>query len=441
MLFRSGGTVTASDLRIGHNAGAYRATRDSGEKRRNLALTVRGGTLTFGNTYTPADSQGYFNGTSTLNLYGGTIKTTGQYFNLSQSKTTKNTEYGVAKTVVNIYGGMFTNTVTELKQNPGGAYNIDINLYGGDFAWTAPFKFDGGQSGFSANIRMSGGTFAAPYIQRNYSGCSINFYWNGGTLRPTQDGTSFKMNNHAWNSNIVSTNGAAFDIPGANIFTLNQAFAHDPVLGTEEDGGIRKCGTGTLVMSVANTCTGPCVVESGVMRPALAAAVPGGIVLAGGTLDCNGIDFTVPYLKGAGGAAVNGSITVDGVLASLDATMTNAPYATVANLAFGANSTVSCPIAQTENGWVAPYFRVTGSCTGKMVLDFGLANDVKLPTGLRVKVAEYTSDVTSFPTVTGVNYGISKRRFFTKETETDADTGVISVYAVLCPAGTVMTFR
>ena len=442
-----GGTVTAGDLRIGHNAGAYRVTRDSGEKRRNLALTVRGGTLTFGNTYTPADSQGYFNGTSTLNLYGGTIKTTGQYFNLSQSRTTKNTEYGVSKTVINIYGGVFTNTVTELKQNPGGAYNIDINLYGGDFAWTAPFKFDGGQSGFSANIRMSGGTFAAPYVQRNYSGCSINFYWNGGTLRPTQDGASFKMNSHAWNSNVVSTNGAAFDIPGANAFTLNQAFTHDPVLGAEEDGGIIKRGTGTLVMDEANTFTGPCVVEAGVMIPMQADAVPGGIVLAGGTFDCNGFAFTVPCLKGAGGAAVNGTVAVAGTMAPLDAAMTNAPYATVDNLAFGEHAVVSCPPTQTDGAeeadaaWVAPYFRVTGSCTGLVKLDFGLDDDVKLPTGFRVKVAEYTSDVASFPAVTGINFGIVKRRYIGRETETDAVTGVTSVYAVLRPAGTIVSFR
>ena len=436
-----GGTVTASDLRIGHNAGAYRVTRDSGAKRRNLALTVRGGTLTFGNTYTPYDAQGYFNGTSTINLYGGTIKTTGQYFNLSQSKTTKNTEYGVAKTVVNVYGGMFTNTVTELKQNPGGAYNLDINLYGGEFAWTAPFKFDGGQSGFSANVNMSGGTFSAPYIQRNYSGCSISFYWNGGALRPTQDGASLKMNSHAWNGNVVSTNGAAFDIPGANTFTANQAFTHDPVLGAAEDGGIRKRGTGTLLLSAANTCTGPCAVEAGVMRPTVAAAVPGGIVLAGGTFDCNGFSFAVPYLKGAGGEAVNGAVEVDGVMAPLDATATDEPYATVANLAFGANATVACPIAQAESGWVAPYFRVTGSCAGAVVLDFGLDDSVKLPIGLRVKVAEYTAGVASFPQVTGVNYGVSRNRSFTKVTETDSATGVTSVYAVLCPSGTIMMLR
>ena len=442
-----GGTVTASDLRIGHNAGAYRVTRDSGEKRRNLALTVRGGTLTFGNTYTPADSQGYFNGTSTLNLYGGTIKTTGQYFNLSQSKTTKNTEYGAARTVINIYGGVFTNTVTELKQNPGGAYNIDINLYGGDFAWTAPFKFDGGQSGYSANIRMSGGTFAAPYIQRNYSGCSINFYWNGGTLRPTQDGTSFKMNNHAWNSNVVSTNGAAFDIPGANMFTLNQSFTHDPALGAKEDGGVFKRGDGTLVLDEANTFTGPCVVEAGVMMPMQRDAVPGGIVLAGGTFNCNGFGFEVPYLKGNGGVAVNGTVAVAGEMAPLDAAMTNAPYATVDNLAFGAQATVICPLTQTEETegadatWIAPYFRATRSCTGLIRLDFGLDDNIKLPTGLRVKVAEYTSSVASFPAVTVVNFGISKGRFFTRETVTDVDSGVTSVYAVLCPAGTVMTLR
>lgn len=437
-----GGTVTVNgDVNIGRCAGAYRVRRDSREKKRNLTLTMHDGNLTFNGIYMCHDSKGYYNGIATINLYGGKITSKGGYVNLAFHRTS-HTEYGRAKSVINIYGGMFTNTASTLSLNAGGNAVIDINLYGGDFAWTAPFKFDGGNAADVVNINLHGGTFTAPYITRNYGGAPIKFYFNGGAIRPTQDGASFRMNaTHDWTSVIVATNGAAFDILGGNTFTLNRSFTHESALGAEEDGGIIKRGTGTLLMSAANTCTGPCVVEAGVMKPTVAAAVPGGIVLSGGTFDCNGIDFTVPYLKGAGGVAANGTITVDGVLASLDATMTNAPYATVANLAFGANATVSCPITQTENGWVAPYFRVTGSCTGKMVLDFGLANDVKLPTGLRVKVAEYTSGVAAFPEVSGINYGIAKRRFFTKETLTDAVTGVTSVYAVLCPAGTVMTFR
>ena len=89
----------------------------------------------------------------------------------------------------------------------------------------------------------------------------------------------------------------------------------------------------------------------------------------------------------------------------------------------------------------APYFRVTDACTGSLVLDFGLADDVKLPTGFRVKVAECADGIASFPAVSGINFGVARRRYFVRETEKDAVTGVTSVYAVLAPAGAVLIFR
>ena len=442
-----GGTVSAGDLRVGHLAGEYRAKRDS-SKRRNLALTVRGGKLSFANSYTPAGGT-WFNGTSTINLYGGLIESTGQYVNFSQTKTGAGTQYGLAKTIINIYGGMFTNTASELKQHAGGAYNLDINLYGGDFAWTAPFTFDGGQAGYTVNINMEGGVFTAPYLRRNYGSAAINFFWNGGMLRPTQNNASFVMPRDngslypTWTRNDVSAGGAAFDIPGDNIYTLNQKFTRDPSLdGDVEDGGIRKFGTGTLLMSVANEFTGPCTVESGVMRIVDSGAVPGGIVLAGGTFDCNSFDFAVPYLKGAGGEAVNGAITVEGMLAPLDSATLEAPYVTVETLAFRDNAVVKCPAAEDEDGWKVPYFHVKkNACTGRIVLDFGLDEETVLPSGLRVKIAEGGVEASFRLSAKAQNYGVTKGRTFACEVAVDQETGLCEVYAVLRPRGTVVVFR
>ena len=438
-----GGTVTVNgDLNIGRGAGAYRVRRDSGTKKRNLTLTMHDGNLTFNGIYMCHDAKTYYNGTATINLHGGTITSKGGYVNLAFHRMSSHTEYGRAKSVINIYGGMFTNTATTLSLNAGGNAPIDINLYGGDFAWTAPFQFDGGNAADVANINLHGGAFTAPYITRNWGAAPIKFYFNGGAIRPTQDGASFRMNaSYDWTSVIVATNGAAFDIPGAKTFTLNRPFAHESALGAAEDGGIIKRGTGTLLMSAANSCTGPCVVEEGVMRPTVAGAVPGGIVLAGGTFDCNGIDFAVPYLKGAGGEAVNGCIEVRGAMAPLASAATDSPYVTVEHLVLGANATVACPIAQTEDGWTAPYFRVSGSCSGRVVLDLGFGDDVKLPLGLRVKVAELAPGVASFLPMTVINYGMSRNRSFGKETVTDPVTGVTSIYAVLYPSGTLLKIR
>ena len=418
-----GGTVTAGDLRIGHNAGAYRASHDCGAKKRNLALTVRGGSLTFSNTYTPYDAQGLYNGTASINLYGGIIKTTGAWNNWSHySASTKELQYGAARTVFNIYGGMFTNTVSTLSTNNGDR-NLDINMYGGDFAWTAPFKYDGGAADRSFNVNMHGGTFMAQYVQRNYGSASCNWYWNGGTFRPTLDGALFKPNNSAWNSNIVSTNGAAFDIPGANTFTLNQAFTHDAALGATRDGGIRKRGTGTLLLSAANTFTGPCVAEAGVMRPTIAMAVSGGVGASGsGVFDMNGFGLTVPELVGEGGLVTNGALTVTGRVYT--ESFVQVDDVVLSGATFASNG---------EN-----YIKVLSSAEGSIIVDFGRDESDPLPRYYAVKVAEMPSG--SHLYVTGVNTGRPGRWEITGERRNEAD-GMVEIWAVLKPVGTAIILR
>lgn len=421
-----GGNVQVwGDVNIGRNAGAYRLRRDSGEKKRNLTLTVRGGRLNFnGSFYMVSDNQAYYNGTATFNLHGGTVTSSGQYVNMAYTRTT-HVEHGYAKSVVNVYGGMFTNTVTELKLNPGGAGNIEINLYGGDFAWTAPFKFDGGNSMFTGNINFHGGTFTAPYITRNYGGGNHSFYFNGGSYRPTQDGASLRMNaNYPWTSVVVSTNGAAFDIPGANTFTLNQAFTHDAALGAVRDGGIRKRGTGTLLLTVANTFTGPCVAEGGVMRPTVAAAVSGGVGASGyGVFDMNGFDLTVPELVGEGGRVANGTLTVTERIAT-------ETFVAVEDVEISEGVTFA---SNLEN-----YIRVLSSAAGSLVVDFGRDASDPLPKGLAVKVAEMPSG--SSIAISGVNTGREGRWEVVGERRNESN-GMVEVWAVLRPIGSALILR
>ena len=420
-----GGTVTVvGDLNIGRGAGAYRIHRDCGEKKRNVTLTMRGGNLSFNGIYMAHDAGQYYNGTATLNLYGGKITSKGGYVNLAFHRTS-HTEYGRAKSVINIYGGMFTNTVSALSLNAGGNAVIDINLYGGDFAWTAPFKFDGGNGTDVVNINLHGGTFTTPYITRNYGGSSIKFYLNGGVYRPTQDDAKFRMNaTYDWTSVIVATNGAAFDIPGANTFTLNRSFAHESALGSTRDGGIRKRGTGTLLLSAANTFTGPCVAEAGVMRPTIATAVSGGVGASGsGVFDMNGIDLTVPELVGEGGLVTNGALTVTGRVHTES-------FVKVDTVAFGAGTTFA---SNGEN-----YIKVLSSAEGSIVVDFGRDESDPLPRGYAVKVAEIPSSSSLY--VTGVNTGRPGRWEITGERRNEAD-GVVEIWAVLKPLGTTLILR
>ena len=198
---------------------------------------------------------------------------------------------------------------------------------------------------------------------------------------------------------------------------------------------------GTLVLNAANEMNGPVVVRGGKVLLGLQEAMRGGLVLAGGMFDCNNFDVNATYLKGSGGEVQNGSVFVSGMIAPLDGALKDVPYATVPMLAIGEDAVVKCLAEETDEGWSAPYFRVTdGISAAKIVLDFGVDSDVALPSDIRIKIAECGEGV-AFPPVKGINYGIARGRTFVGETVANQETGMTDVYAVLRPMGTVVVFR
>ncbi|MBQ3097251.1 MAG: hypothetical protein IJC66_03760, partial [Kiritimatiellae bacterium] len=443
-----GGTVKLPNIRMGADLGTYRLIAGNEGKIVRPTINVYGGDVTFAGCYMGIND-GNVNSVNTLNLYGGTMKSSDQWIAFGYGRTTYEPQYGQAKSIINIHGGLLELTnpadnVGEISKMNG---DVDINLFGGELAYAGRCHVTGNKKSTKINIRLAGGKLTAKKLtcadfdqwDTTGSGGCRALYWDGGTFKPTADGNKLDSN---WTANVVAAGGAKFDlsaIPGGT-YTLNKPFTHDGEC-EGEDGGIELTAGGTLILNVANEMNGPVVVRGGVVVPTLQAAVPGGIVLAGGTFNCNNQEFQVPYLKGAGGEAVNGMITVQGMLAPLDSAPADAPYVTVESLDIAQDAVVKCPIKETEDGWIAPFFRVTSSCTGKIVLDFSLDSDVSLPSDIRVKVAEYASSVSSFPGLTGINYGIARGRTFAKETVTDSETGMTSVYAVLRPMGTVVVFR
>ena len=171
----------------------------------------------------------------------------------------------------------------------------------------------------------------------------------------------------------------------------------------------------------------------------------GGLVLQGGEFDARGYAVTVPYLHGSGGVATNGTITVSGGIAPLGNDVLDAPYMTVSNLELGSGVVVSSPARQVEengeNIWKIPYFRITGPVAGdRMVFDFGIDGGVELPTGARMKIAETAVGV-RLPPLKVQNYGVERGRAFVKEYVPDESAGLVDVYVVLKPCGTVITVR
>jgi autotransporter-associated beta strand protein len=318
-------------------------------------------------------------------------------------------KYGSSIAVINIYGGMFTNKVSKLSTSThmGAGCDFDINIYGGDYAWSSPYVFDANNAAQIGRINLHGGVFTAQSIIKKYSEATIGFYWNGGTFRPISNDTSMVVT-EPWSYNIVSTNGAIFDIGKDKVFRFNQEFTHDEALSSNQDGGIEKRGEGTLLMDSANSFNGPCIVSGGVMRPSLTSAVPSGsgIVANGsGCFDMNGLNFVVPYLKGDGGIVNNGVLTVTDLIDPMSTV-------TLDNLRLGENvvfkSRHSCD--EDEQEWKYNFFKVLSSATGSFTIVLGHEPAYEIPDSFSIKVAEFAPGVTE-PKTKVINAGRPSPRF------------------------------
>ena len=163
-----------------------------------------------------------------------------------------------------------------------------------------------------------GATLKADYIVAKRGGGSM--YFNGGeylpygTLTNELAGTTQAQDDSNPVSFYVSTNGAVIstaNMPDAKDYVITAALKHDPALAGV-DGGLVKKGAGTLVLSGANTYTGPTVVEDGTLKSA--GAIQGVVdVRYGATFDLDGRPQDVGSISGAG-EFVNGTVRITGSL-------------------------------------------------------------------------------------------------------------------------------
>lgn len=162
-----------------------------------------------------------------------------------------------------------------------------------------------------------GGLLKAGEIIATRAGGSLHF--NGGVFMPygvLPNGTPKATMNGTTASNdgeidfLVSEGGAVVDTSAVagEMYTIAAVLKHDPALGDTVDGGLVKKGAGTLVLSGANTYTGPTVVEEGTLKTTV--AIPGVVdVRYGATFDLDGGTQNVGSISGAG-AFVNGTVCV-----------------------------------------------------------------------------------------------------------------------------------
>ena len=457
---RGGKLVIAGDLYIARNAGFYRQYHDSA-KRRTATFSLYDGEVEFNGTYMAHDSTGYFNGDAILNVYGGLMKSQRDYIIFNAHRTSKMTGNGQSHSYINIYGGMFTNTYYLAANEPSGggtgglkthtiqSADFDLNLFGGDFAWTSALTADP-NAATVARLNLAGGRLTARYVRRNSANGTVGFFWNGGIYQPTRNGATMKgrvVENGAdvrtvgkdWSYNTCSTNGAYFQIPAGNTFTLDQALTHDADLGDTLDGGLASIGEGTLVLGVANTFTGPVKAISGTMQVDADGAVPAGVdlELSGGTLDLNSHNVTVRNVTGAGGWARNGTVTVTGAISVAGGAEA---WVGMDAAVFG-DETVFTPnysYSEATDTWTGDYLKFNGSATGWLAVDLRRTAETPLSAGFRLKIAELPA-AASGPALRVLNWGDNPKASVMFSRNVEGETA--EIYVEVIPKGTTIVFR
>ena len=162
----------------------------------------------------------------------------------------------------------------------------------------------------TAKLNLNGGVLAAKNITSTRGKSYVTF--NGGEFRPTAANELKGLS-----AVYVSTNGATVStalLPDDAVYTISQNLVPDPLLGSAVDGGFTKAGKGTLVLSGANTFTGPTRIAFGMLRATRDEALSDRIELAtAATLDMAGRTLTVGEIT-CQGVAQNGALKVGGAL-------------------------------------------------------------------------------------------------------------------------------
>ncbi|MFO1489357.1 MAG: autotransporter-associated beta strand repeat-containing protein [Kiritimatiellia bacterium] len=259
-----------------------------------LGLSIGGaGTLSYSGVVTPYNGRMDLKDTVTLDLLAGSsISLTGSNGNQILFANTGSS--------LVLDGGSFSATGNN-GANASVLYNLTMNSgtlsMGGALSSQVSLLAGG-------TVSLNGGTASV----QGFSGAATNtMNFNGGTLRALASHASFLP---AALVTKVQAGGAKVDTNGFNP-VVGAVLAHDAALGATLDGGLVKSGTGTLILTAANTYTGGTTINAGTLQVGNGGATGSlgtGAVVDNAALVYNQTAITV-------GNAISGTGTVSGATA------------------------------------------------------------------------------------------------------------------------------
>ena len=317
-------TVSAGTLNL---TGSYNPSVVGGTN----IFTVNGGTLNlnlgmgtanfFGDGYTYAPQLGVGSSTGMLTLQSGTLNVntmtnagTGNYAGLllGCNSAAANGTLTVNGGNLNVPGRIL------LAANAAGAKGtltinggkVTLGTAGGSGSYTAVngqgvVWFGGG----AATVNLYGGTLALWSLYNPSAGSSATVNLSGGTLQAIYNCPTFTEVTAGSLTLKVSTNGVTID-PAGYAIAMPNALTHDSGL-SGADGGLTvndPVGGGTLMLSAANTYSGPTIISAGtLMLSGNGSLASTNIIVAGGaTFDVAGKMTT--FTLGSSSTLANSSV-------------------------------------------------------------------------------------------------------------------------------------
>jgi len=222
-------------------------------------------------------------------------------------------------------------------------------------------------STYGGTINLNGGVFTLAGIKKTNTASASALNFNGGTLQLSTSGTLAATGNTTFN---VLSGGAVIDTK-SNTTRLDQSL----LSGTANDGGLKKLGSGNLILGGVNTYTGATTVAAGTLSLASAGTIDNSSsinVASGAVLDLSA-KSSYHILSGQ---------TVKGV----------------GNLNIGAGKTIT---VDSGAHWAPGNSIGINSVTGNLSLAAGSSTDVELGTASGSKLAANSSLANDRTTVTG----------------------------------------